>query len=90
MCEWGSWGHAKCLLLMARGGGKKLQKHAYVIHGCSLRKMTFAFCRADDLFKDVKKNQLYFEKFFSNSIKMIKNLKLVRYIVEHRVTAMLL
>jgi hypothetical protein len=32
-------GHAKCLLLMTRGGGgvKKTPKPAYVIHGCSLK-----------------------------------------------------
>ena len=36
-------GHAKCLRLMTGGGegGQKSQKHAYVIHGCSLRNNTF-------------------------------------------------
>ena len=33
-------GHVKCLRLMTGGGegGQKSQKHAYVIHGCSLIK----------------------------------------------------
>ena len=56
-------GHAKCLLLMTRGGGgvKKTQKPAYVIHGCSLgqKKVISVVIRLKDLVNVLLKVPLF-------------------------------